>query len=194
MISVFEVVVDPDMIAPQPYYIYRSTGQFVAGGFQPNNTTIIPMFGPVQQASLKEISMLPEADRIGSIRSFWSTQPIYLTRGYAPVPGVNGEVPTEVSALVYSISTAPPDDAIDLYSAGLLLRPNGFDYALAGTSITFNALPAQPLYATWQVTVQAATNASDILQYAGEQYRILQRYFDPGGGYFKALGTRMSAS
>lgn len=194
MISVFEVVVDPDMIAPQPFYIYRSTGQFVAGGFQPNNTIVIPMFGPVQQASNKEIQMLAEADRIGSVRSFWSTQPIYVTRGYAPVPGVNGEVPTEVSALVYSISSAPPDGVVDLYSAGLLLQPNGFDYALDGTTITFAVTPAQPLYVTWQVTVQAATNASDILQYETEQHRVMHVYRDPGSGYWKALADRMAAA
>jgi len=78
MISVREVVSDPDMIAPQPWFILRSDGTFVAGGYKTVVSSIL-MFGPVQQASLKEITMLPEADRIGNIRSFWSTVPIYTT-------------------------------------------------------------------------------------------------------------------
>ena len=51
MINVQEVVTDPDMIAPHPYTILRSQGQFVPGGFEPNNTIQISTFGPVQQAS-----------------------------------------------------------------------------------------------------------------------------------------------
>jgi len=191
MISVFEVIVDPDMIAPQPYTILRSTGEFVLGGFQ-STTTSISMFGPVQQASDKEINMLPEADRIGAIRSFWSTQPIYTTRGYAPVPGVHGEIP-QGSGTSYTISTAPPDGVLDLYANGLLLRPN-VAYVLNGTVITFTAQPTAPLYCTWQITANVATNASDIVQYEAEQYRVMKVYRDPGGGYFKCLATRMDAA
>jgi hypothetical protein len=192
MISVQEIVVDPDMIAPHPFTILRSTGQFVPGGFA-STTVNIPMFGPVQQASLKEIQMLTEADRVGSVRSFWSTRPIYVTRGYAPVPSVHGEVP-QGTGVDYTITEAPPDSALNLYAGGLLLRPNGIDYVLTGVAIVFNHSPAQPLYATWQVTANVATNASDILQYGEAQYRVLLVYFDPGGGYHKALATRTAAA
>lgn len=191
MISVYEVVVDPDMIAPQPFTILRSTGQFVLGGFQ-STTTAISLFGPVQQASNKELNMLPEADRIGSIRSFWSTQPVYTTRGSAPVPGVQGEAPTG-GGVSYALSAPPPAGVANVYADGLLLRPNGVDYTLSGAVLAFNSAPAQPLYVTWQTTVDVATNASDILQYEEEQYRVMNVYRDPGGGYWKALGTRMDA-
>ncbi len=191
MISVQEVVVDPDMIAPQPYVVLRSTGRFVLGGFE-STVTSIPMFGPVQQASNKEVQMLPEADRIGSIRSFWSTQPIYTTRGYAPVPGVHGELLT-ISGTVYALSAAPPSESLCVYANGLLLQVN-VDYTLSGSTLTFFATPPAPLYVTWQTMVDVATDASDQIQYGSEVYRVLQVYFDPGGGYFKALGTRMSAA
>lgn len=192
MISVFEVVVDPDMTAPNNFVILRSTGQFVQGGFQ-SVTTAIPVVGPVQQASNKEIQMLPEADRVGSVRAFWSVQTIYVTRGYAPVPSTHGEVP-QGAGTAYTLSTAPPSGAANVYAGGLLLQPNGVDYTLTGTTLAFNAAPAQPLYATWPVTANVATDASDILQYEDQQYRVLNVYRDPGSGYWKALATRMAAA
>lgn len=191
MISVFEVVVDPDLIAPQPFTVLRSTGQFVLGGFQ-STVTSISMFGPVQQASNKEIEMLPEADRVGSVRSFWSTQPVYTTRGYAPVPGTHGEVPAG-SGVTYALSAAPPAESVCVYLNGLLLA-EGVDYALKGTALTFTNAPAGKLYVTWQVTVNVATNASDQIQYGEEVYRVLSVYRDPGGGYWKALATRLAAA
>jgi hypothetical protein len=192
MISVFEVVVDPDMLAPQPFAVLRSTGQFVAGGFA-STTTTIPMFGPVQQATDKEVAMLPEADRVSAVRSFWSTQPIYETRGYAPVPGVHGEL-LNVSGLDYALSSAPPGSEANVYANGLLLRPNGVDYLLTGASLVFNLVPAAPLYVTWDVTVNVQAAASDEIQYDAEVYRILRVYRDPGSGYWKAYGTRMRAA
>lgn len=191
MISVQEVIVDPDMIAPQPFTILRSTGKFVPGGFD-STTTSIPVFGPVQQASDREIQMLPEADRVSSIRSFWSTQPMYETRGYAPVPGVHGEQPVG-SGVTYTLSSPPPNGLLQVYSNGLLLRP-GVHYLLNGLVLTFATTAALPLYVTWPATVNVGTNASDLIQYASEQYRVLKVYFDPGGGYYKALGTSTAAA
>lgn len=192
MISVAEVVVDPDMIAPKPYTILRSTGKFVLGGFRSVAITPIPIFGPVQQASNKELQMLEEADRIGSVRSFWCTQPIYTTRGYAPLPGTHGEVPTG-SGSTWTLSAAPPSESVCVYSNGLLLRP-GADYTLSGETLTFFTPLAVSPYVAWQVTVNVGTNASDKIQYEEEVYRVLQTYWDPGGGYFKALATRLAAA
>lgn len=192
MIDVSEVVTDPDFTAPQPFTIKRSTGQFVLGGFE-SVTTDIPQLGPVQQASDKEIQMLPEADRVGSIRSFWCTIPIYTTRGTAPVPSVHGETPVG-SGTNYTLSEAPPNNAILLYSNGKLLRPNGADYTLSGTTLTFNSPPQLPIYATWEITAEVGTNAADIIVYGNEEYRLLRTYCDPGSGYWKAYGTRMNAA
>jgi hypothetical protein len=188
MISVEEVITDPDMIAPRNYTILRSQGQFVAGGFQ-STVTPIPMFGPVQQSSLKEIDMIPEADRVGAMRSFWSTCPLYVTRGQAPVPGTHGEVPAG-SGTAYTLSSAPPNGAANVYVDGLQVQ----NYTIIGTALTLNDAPVASLYVTWEVTVMVGQSASDILQYGDEQYRVLQVYFDPGGGYHKAIATRMAAS
>jgi hypothetical protein len=191
MISVQEVVVDPDMIAPQPFTVLRSVGQFIVGGFS-TTVTCIPMFGPVQQATDKEIAMLPTNDRIGEVRSFWSTQKIFLTRGQAPVPSTHGEIPSG-SGTTYALSTAPPGP-VQVYAGGLLLASSA--YTLSGDVLTFSSAPATPLYVTWPTVVDVATDASDIIQYpadTGEKYRILRVYRDPGGGYWKAYGTRMVA-
>lgn len=192
MISVQEVVVDPDMTAPKPFTVLRSTGQFVMGGNGFNSTTTsIPMFGPVQQATDKEVAMLPEADRISAVRSFWSTQPIYETRSSGPVPSTHGEVPSHLHGLVYALSSLP-EGPPSVYSAGLLLQA-GVGYTLSGTTLTFISSPIN-LYVTWPTTANVATNASDKIEYGNEVYRVLRVYFDPGGGYFKAYGTRMAAS
>lgn len=191
MISVAEVIQDQDMIAPRAYVILRSTGTFILGGFQ-SVVTPISVFGPVHQASDKEIQMLPEADRIGEIRSFWSTSPFYLTRGYAPVPTTYGEVP-QGSGSVYVLSTPPPPGSASVYVGGLLLRPDGVDYTLAGTTLTFSFAPSGRVYVTWTVTVDVATDASDQIQYEDDIYRVLSVYSE-GGGYWKCLGTRLAAA
>ncbi len=192
MISVFEVVVDPDLIAPQPFTVLRSTGQYVLGGFA-STTTSISLFGPDQQASDKEVQMLPEADRISAVRSFWSTQPIYETRGYAPVPSTHGETPTG-SGTAYTLSSDPPlpAEALCVYADGRLLPPSA--YTVSGTTLTFQTAPAAPLYVTWPITATVQAAASDLIEYGSEQYRVLRVYFDPGGGYYKAYGTRMAAA
>lgn len=192
MISVADVVLDPDMMAPQPFTILRSIGQFIPGGFQ-SATTSIPQFGPVQQASDKEILMLPEADRIGAIRAFWTTITIYTTRGYAPVPSTHGETPYGAGT-TYTLSSPPPSNSAQVYAGGVQLQPNGFDYTLSGTSLTFVYKPQTPIYVTWQVTDYVGEAASDIILYGQEQYRVLRVYRDPGSGFFKSYGTRMSAA
>lgn len=197
MISVQEVVNDTDMIAPEPFTILRSTGQFVAGGFQ-STTQPIQLWGPVQQASNKEIMMLPEADRVGSVRAFWSRIPVYLTRGTAPAPSTHGETPVgTVPGSTFTLSAAPPGGVGVFYVNGVFQTP-GVDYVLSGMVIvtTVPVPPGAVLYFAWPVTVQAQDAASDIIVYPpnGERFRVLARYFDPGSGYWKALGTRMNAA
>ena len=194
MINVQDVASDWELQPPEPFTILRSTGKFVNGGFE-SDTFPITMFGPVQQASNKEISVLPEADRVGSVRAFWATIPIYVTHGYAPVPSTHGEVPMgAVPGTVYTLSAAPPNGVGTLYVSGLALTP-GVDYVLNNLTITLTQpTTTQAPYFTWPVTVNAQAGASDILQYAGFNYRVLQTYLDSGSGYYKALGTRMEAA
>ncbi len=196
MISVQEVITDPDIAAPQPYLVLRSAGQWTSGGFQSTIMQTLQMFGPVQQASNKEIQMLPEADRISSIRSFWSTQPFYVTRGYASVPSVHGETPAgAIPGTVYTLSSAPPTDSAEVYLNGLL-QPPGVNYTISGATLTFTVVTptGASLWAQWPVMAQVGVAASDILQYGDEQYRVLQVYHDAGCGYWKALATRLSAA
>jgi len=195
VIEVTEVILDPDMIAPEPFTVLRSTGQFVAGGFQSTTSSFL-LFGPVQQSTNKEIDMTPEADRVGQMRTFWSNVPIYPTRGYASTPSTYGEVPQgAIPGVAYTLSTAPPGDAISLYKNGVLLQP-GTDYAIHGVNIMLTAptTSGDKLYATWAVTTQAANSASDIIQYETQQYRVLGVFRVPGSGYWKAVATRLAAA
>jgi hypothetical protein len=189
VISVEEIVQDPDMVAPEPFYVLRSTGSFVLGGFQ-STTTSIPCFGPVHQASDKEIAMLPEADRVGSVRSFWTNIPLYTTRGTAPVPSVHGEVPIG-SGTEFTLTTTPPGLSCTVYDgAGKQLT----DFTVAGAQLVFTVAPTAPLYATWPVTVPTGQSASDIIQYGTEQYRVSRIYRVPGSGYWCCLAVRMDAA
>ena len=195
MINVQEVILDTDMLPPEPYVILRSTGSFVSGQFQ-SVVTKIQQFGPVQQASLKEIAMLTEADRVGSIRAFWSPIPIYLTRGTAPVPSVYGEAPAgTLPGVTFTLSQQPPTPNITVYVSGLLMTPN-VDYTLSGVTITLVLPAAVAPWVQWPVTARVQQAASDIIEYPpnGEQYRVLSRYFDPGNNVWKALGTQMAAA
>jgi hypothetical protein len=189
VISVDEVIQDPDMVAPEPFYVLRSTGSFVLGGFQ-STTTSIPCFGPIHVASDREINMLPEADRVGAVRSFWTNIPLYTTRGTAPVPSVHGEVPIG-SGTEFTLTTTPPGLSCTVYDgAGKQLT----DFTVAGAQLVFTTAPTAPLYATWPITVQTGQSASDIIQYGAEQYRVSHIYRVPGSGFWRALAVRMDAA
>ena len=189
MISVEEIIQDPDMVAPEPFYVLRSTGSFVLGGFQ-STTTSIPCFGPIHVASDREINMLPEADRVGSVRSFWTNIPLFTTRGTAPMPSVHGEVPIG-SGTEFTLTTTPPGLSCTVYdAAGRQLT----DFTVAGAMLIFTSAPAPPLYATWPITVQTGQSASDIIQYGTEQYRVSHIYRVPGSGFWRALAVRMDAA
>ncbi len=193
MINVQDVVSDPDLIPSEPFTILRSTvgSQFVAGGFE-SVTFQITMFAPAQQAQPKEIAMLPEADRVGSIRAFWSTIPLYTTRGYAPAPVTHGETAVG-SGSVYTLSTSPPGGACQVYVGNLLLRP-GVDYQLSDTVLTMAVTPAQAPYVTWLTEADVQQAAADKILFEGHTYRVLSVYHDTSTGYWRALGTREEAA
>lgn len=195
MINVQDVVCDPDVTPSEGFTILRSTAgsKFVAGGFD-SVTFEIPMSGPVQQGQPKEIAMLPEADRIGSIRSFWSTIPVYTTRGYAPAPATYGEVPTgAVPGTVYALSAAPPGGVCQVIVNGLLLPATA--YTISGVTLTLAAptTGAAP-WVTWSITANVQQAASDKFLFGGFTWRILSVHYDSESGYWKALGTREEAA
>lgn len=75
-IDVSDICNDSDLAFA--FTIQRSTGSFQLGGYV-STPTPIPMWGPVQPSSEKEISMVPEGDRTTGMYTFWSTLPILTT-------------------------------------------------------------------------------------------------------------------
>jgi hypothetical protein len=76
-----DVVNDPDLA--EPFNIIRSTGSFVAGGWQ-DTKTVIPSWGVVTVATDKQIQMLPEADRVTATRMFFTEDQIFTTELHRP--------------------------------------------------------------------------------------------------------------
>jgi len=196
MISMADVVSDIDLAAPQPFQVLRSTGAWVAGKFQSTITSTLKLVGPVQQATDKEVAMLPEGDRIGQVFSFWATVPLYTTRGKMQATTLHEETPAGARpGTVFTLSTAPQGQ-IALFLNGAFLTPGGVDYTLTGTVLTTTVAVAvaDTFKAQWPVETATATAAADILVYNGEQYRLLDVKHYPGCGYWKALATRMNAA
>lgn len=196
MIDVSEVVLDGDMVAPEVFTVRRSVGSWVAGGFVSTTSSIV-MTGPVHQASDKELSMMPEADRIGEARSFWSTQPIYLTSGSKTGQSlVHTETLTGQTTTTLNLSSAPPTPAVILTKNGLRIIP-GTDYTVLGSVVTLMqaAVSSDMFIIQWFTTSSTpGTSASDIIVYDGQQYRVLQQYRVSGSGYWKAIAVRMAAA
>lgn len=194
MLDMSDIVADEDLGAPRPFTILRSVGQFVEGGFK-SVTTSIQVSGVVQPASTKDITMLPEADKASNLMSFWCLQPIYVTRGRVPLPAVQGCVPAgALPGHSFTLTPAPPASAQGtLYLNGLGQRPN--TYSVAGDLLTLTAdAPADAkLYYQWPTEEGVGQAASDILVYDSVQYRILSSMHYSGSGFYKAIGTRMSA-
>ena len=196
MISLEEVIPDPDMVAPEPFSIQRYSGQFVAGGFEPTLVRTINQFGPVRNATSKEVAMLAEADRVSQVRAFFSTAPILTARGTALQPSIHGEIPQgAIPGTTYTLTAQPPADSGQFTVNGLFKAPN-VDYWVNGLVLTTAA--ATPANATlwfqWPIMAPTAVAESDIILYDGEQYRVLDVYRVSGSGYWKCLGTRMATS
>lgn len=196
MINVSDIVSDGDLAAPQPFQVLRSTGTWASGGFTSAVTETLELTGPVQQATDKEVSMLPEGDRVSQVMSFWATVPLYTTRGKLPSPTLHTETPKgTVPGMLFTLSTVPPGQ-ISLYLNGKFLIPNGVDYGQLGPNIVMNFTvnPTDKFKAEWPIVENKAPAAADILVYGGEKYRLLDVKHYPGSGYWKALATRMAAS
>lgn len=113
-----EIVEDPDL--SQTWMLLRSTGEFVAGGFQ-STTTQIPFSGIAEPASDAELQMIPEGDRVTQAFTFISTQPMYTTRA-GDQAGVSDKILFQGST--YRLMNVGPWQAHGFYSA-LGLRMEG---------------------------------------------------------------------
>lgn len=194
MIEVQDVVADAEMTAPEPWTILRSVATYQWGGVA-SSVTPIPTSGPVRVASNREIQMLPEADRVGSIRAFYSLQPVYMTRSTQEIPAAHNETPSgAIPGTVYTLSSTPPGGTLQLTKNQKMLIP-GADYTLQGQTITLTVSTVlnDILEASWTATAQQS-GLSDQIQYRNETYRILQVYRTQGSGFWKAYGTRENPS
>jgi len=78
---------------PEPYTVERSTGAFVAGGWQTTSINVAG-YGVVSVADKQDLQMVPEGDRVTGAMVFHSQQRIYETQqdgGYGqPEYGAGG--------------------------------------------------------------------------------------------------------
>ena len=194
MINMSDVVADAELMAPKPFTIMRSTGQWTQDGFTKARVITILQVGPVQRADDKSLDELPESDRVHAIMAFWCLVPIYITYGKAASADAQGVTPEGVyPGTVYTVNPAPPSGTEgSLYKNGVFQTP-GVDYTYADGLVTMLYVTAgtDRLYYTW-TDVQDGAGFSDILQYEREQYRVLAVKHYPGSGFWKALGTRLS--
>ena len=76
MLNVAEILYDPDL--NQDFTVYRKTGEWVAGRFVENESSIV-LTGIVVPASANEIRQQPEGDRITGMMKFYCEQQIHTT-------------------------------------------------------------------------------------------------------------------
>jgi hypothetical protein len=74
--SMAEIVNDPDFA--QSFTITRSSGSFVKGNWD-NIPTTVQGYGVIQPATPKELSQIPDGDRVTGAVSFHSSQALYET-------------------------------------------------------------------------------------------------------------------
>ena len=72
-----DVVIDPDL--GESYTILRSQGDYIAGGFTDQKTSI-KAWGVVSVIRPKDLEMVPEGDRVTEGRCFYAQQALYTTR------------------------------------------------------------------------------------------------------------------
>jgi hypothetical protein len=193
MITVQEVIPDPDMIMPQPFTVQRTLGQWALGGFTNVFTTTFQVMGPVRNASDRDLSMLAEADRVGQMRAFYSPTELLIIRGSAPAASLLAQTLT-ASGNTLTLSAAPAGDVGQLFKNGILQIP-GVDYTLVGLTITLATTPqtSDKFWFQSTQTVNLAAAQSDVLLYEGSSYRVMGVYRVAGSGYWKALATRLEA-
>jgi hypothetical protein len=84
LLNVSRVVSNP-MFATS-FSLLRSTGgDFATNGVWADTQTTVPMWGIVKPATAKELEQVPDGDRVKEVKSFHSTQQMFITH----VDGVN---------------------------------------------------------------------------------------------------------
>jgi glucose dehydrogenase len=80
MINVGRIVNSRNFAQPGGFTVYRQTGQWDAGDWTVSSETTIQMQGTVTAMNPKDLTQVPEGDRVTGIMCFYSQQPIYVTR------------------------------------------------------------------------------------------------------------------
>lgn len=79
MINVGRIVNSRNFAQQNGFTVYRQTGSWVAGRWVSSETPI-QMQGTVTAMNPKDLTQVPEGDRVTGIMCFFSQQPIYTTR------------------------------------------------------------------------------------------------------------------
>lgn len=79
MINVGRVVNSRNFAQPNGFTVYRKNGDWVAGRWVESEVEI-PLSGTVTVASEKDLTQVPEGDRVKGLMCFYSQKPIYTTR------------------------------------------------------------------------------------------------------------------
>jgi hypothetical protein len=86
MINVGRIVNSRNFAQSSGFTVYRQTGTWVAGRWVPDEL-IIRMQGTVTAMNPKDLTQVPEGDRVTGIMCFYSQQQIYTTRAAGTDPG-----------------------------------------------------------------------------------------------------------
>lgn len=78
LVDVSEIVLDPEFA--QEFTILRSEGDFVKGRWVEVFGESISMYGVVTIVSARELTFLPEGDRVKGAIMIHTVEPLYLTR------------------------------------------------------------------------------------------------------------------
>lgn len=78
MINVGRIVNNRNFSQPSGFTVYRQTGTWVAGRWVAEEAEI-QMQGTVTVANSKDLTQVPEGDRVTGMMCFYSQQPIYET-------------------------------------------------------------------------------------------------------------------
>ena len=87
-----DMTFDPDL--SEAVTIYRSSGQFAAGGWQ-NTVTNIAANGTITVADADALAMIPEGDRVAGSLQFVCPQAVYETlanQGGSGNPGLSDQI------------------------------------------------------------------------------------------------------
>ncbi len=113
-----DIADDPDL--GQAISVLRSTGRFIAGGWQSGAPVTVPLFGILMPASDEALQQVPEGDRVvGSLQFICSSQ-LYETK--AERNGVSDKVMWR-SSTYRVVSVAPWGD--NGYWSAILVRTDG---------------------------------------------------------------------